>query len=194
MINLTGDLKQNLIVTQQRAELYMRIFKYAAEDFVNHDDMNTFVTALLTWAQSVEDRAVAQSNALIQHTHQITPHVHAIPPHTHAVPPHIHIAPTYGGPTTPAAMSTSPGGPGQSNLNEPLETQTPTNSAALRWQSGTIPNKYVNTTGVKTNVGGTKVVVGASVIGDTQAHQRRTLIAPEAATPNIPPYLTPTIV
>ena len=48
MIDLFGDLNQNTIVTQQRAELYMRIYKYCTEDWVNNKDMTTFVNALLT--------------------------------------------------------------------------------------------------------------------------------------------------
>lgn len=194
MIDIVGDLRQNGIVDQQRAELYMRIYKYAAQDFVNGDDMEIFVTALLAWATSIETRMTTLSANLQTHTHPITPHIHPIPVHSHVIPPHIHIAPPYGGPTSPMALTTSPGGPGASSLNDVLNTLVPTNPSALIWPSGTIPNKYINTTGVIANVGGTKVIISESVIGSSMPHQRRMLIAPEAAIPTIPPYLTPIVV
>ena len=48
-LDLFGEVKQNTITLQQRGELYMRIFRYMSEDFVNNQDMETFVIALISW-------------------------------------------------------------------------------------------------------------------------------------------------
>lgn len=194
MIDLNGDLKQNLIATQQRGELYMRMYKYMAQDWVNNSDMDKFVTTLLSWVESVEERMQTLSSALQSHTHPITPHVHTIPSHVHTIPPHTHVAPTYGGITTPAILSTNPGTSGSTDVNSQIDTGTPTEPTSLQWNSSHIPSRYINTTGAVSNIATNSVVVGTSVIGSYSPHERRALIVPEAATPNVPPYLTPTIV
>ena len=91
-LDLFGEVKQNTITLQQRGELYMRIFRYMSEDFVNNQDMETFVIALISWIESVETRMQTLSQALMSHTHPITPHTHPVPPHTHSIPAHIHVA------------------------------------------------------------------------------------------------------
>lgn len=193
MIDLTGDLKQNQIVDQQRAELYMRIFKYAAEDLVNHSDMDTFVKALLRWVESVEERMMQLSQALQTHTHPITPHTHPVPSHVHSIPPHTHIG-NMGAPVSPTPLTTLPGTPGSTSPNAVLQSGSPQEPSSLQWQQATQPNSYVNTTGATTNLSGNRITVGTSVIGSTEPHQRRTLIIAEASTPNMPPYLTPNVV
>lgn len=194
MLNLMGDLHQNTIADQQRAELYMRIYQYAAQDWVNNSDMEVFVNNVLVWMESVETRLNQLSMALQTHTHPITPHVHPIPTHTHVIPAHTHVAPTYGGPCSPTALTTSPGGPGSSSQNTELPTRAPNNSTELKWPAGTLPAKYINTTGAVTNIGGNKVSPGTSVIGSATPHMRRVMVIPESATPNIPPYLIPNVI
>ena len=194
MIDLFGDLNQNTIVTQQRAELYMRIYKYCAEDWVNNKDMETFVNALLVWMESVETRMTKLSAALQSHTHYVPPHVHPVPMHTHGITPHIHIAPTYGGPTTATPLTTLAGGPGSTSNSEQFPTLTPVEPTALQWEKTALPNKYINTTGAISNIAGNNNIVGTSIIGSATPHQRRVMVIPESATPNIPPYLVPTVV
>ena len=193
MLDLVGDLVQNQIVDQQRAELYMRIFRYAAEDFVNHADMEIFINALLVWAESVETRLQTLSQGLQTHTHPITPHIHPVPTHTHVIPPHFHIG-YMGTPTQPTPLTTLPGTPGATSANAILQTGTPQEPASLQWPQGTIPARYVNTTGTVSNIAGNKAMVGTSVIGSATPHIRRTMVIPESAVPNVPPYLLPNVV
>ena len=191
-LDLFGEVKQNTITLQQRGELYMRIFRYMSEDFVNNQDMETFVIALISWIESVETRMQTLSQALMSHTHPITPHTHPVPPHTHSIPAHIHVAPPMGGPTSPMPVITDTGTLGMTNANAELPSGVPTEPSSLQWPQGTIPAKYINTSGAITNIASNKITPGSSVIGDYMVHPRRTLVVPEAAVPNIPPYLVPT--
>ena len=193
MINLTGDLKQNRIVDQQQAELYMRIYKYAAEDFANHSDLEVFINNLRVWMESVETRLTTLSKSLQTHTHPITPHIHSIPTHTHAIPPHTHIG-NLGSPVSPTPLITMPGTSGATVVNEILQSGTPANPSALEWRQITIPATYVNTTGTITNYAANKATVGTSVVGSATPHLRRVAVIPDAAIPVIPPYLVPEIV
>lgn len=187
-----NGIKQNIIAEQQRGELYMRIVKYIAEDYVNHQDFYLLITNMLAWMGTVEARATALGVALSTHTHEITPHIHPIRPHTHNITPHTHVAPPYGGPCSPTPLITMPSGPGVSQTNAPLQTMVPLQASALEWPSGTIPTTYVNTSGVLTNMVNNKVIPMVSTIGDPLPHQRRSMPAPVTLVPTIPPYLVPT--
>ena len=163
-----------------------------SEDFVNNQDMETFIVALISWIESVETRMQTLSQALMSHTHPITPHTHPVSPHTHSIPAHIHVAPPMGGPTSPMPLITDTGTLGMTNANAELPSGVPTEPSSLQWPQGTIPAKYINTSGAITNIASNKITPGSSVIGDYMVHPRRTLVVPEAAVPNIPPYLVPT--
>lgn len=193
MIDLSSDLRQNQIVEQQRAELYMRIFKYAAEDFANHADLDKFMNALTTYLDSIESRMNNLSKALMSHTHPITPHVHPIPTHIHNIPPHTHVG-NLGYPVSPMPLITMPGGPGSSSANAELQTGAPQQSSQLKWPTGNVPAKYINSSGVASNMTGNMVTMGSSTIGSADVHQRRVSIIPETTVPQVPPYLTPNTV
>ena len=161
---------------RRRAELYMRIYKFAAEDFVANSDMQTYSTGLTTWMNSVEAKLSSLFKILSTHTHKVQPH-------THPTDPHIHISGSPGSPTSPTVVITLP--------NNPVEGIVPTQKAAIKWTKGTVPI-IKNTTGTAPNIIGNMVTMGA-VFGqaeDITPHLRRTLVLPILATPSIPPALT----
>lgn len=188
---LFTDLTQNSIIAQHRAELYMRIYPFMAEDFVNHQDFTTFMENLTKWMSSIEEKLTKQGAALAKHTHGITPHTHTIPQHVHTIPPHFH--PHAYGPTGPVPLTTLVESPRSTLPNDMLQTQVPEEPSGVNWQTGTIPNPYSNTSGATTNLVNT-IVVGSGTIGDATPRARRSIINPQAATPTIPPYLTPNVV
>ena len=79
---------------QKRADLYMRQYKYMAEDFVSTRDFIAFEAKLYAWMQSIETKLQALFTAVSNHTHPLVPHVHTIVPH-------FHISTAPGIPTSP---------------------------------------------------------------------------------------------
>lgn len=169
---LWTDINQNTITDQQRAELYMRLFSYCSEDFVNNQDLMQFTTNLVAWAQSIEERLTILGNNLVTHTHIIPPHTHPILPHTHATS----MGPTDGGTLFITQPSTA--------------YQAEQTTVDLSWKTATVPANYFNTSGSITNMNN-KVTVGTGLIGDSTPSPRRATPEPKALTPNIPPYLVP---
>ena len=43
-------------IEKQQAELYSRLYKYAAEDFVSNADMKEFVVTLTAFVKSLQDQ------------------------------------------------------------------------------------------------------------------------------------------
>lgn len=70
------DTTQNSFADKSKAEMYMQIYKYAAEDFTTIPDVETFIANLTAWQISVDKR-------LQQQMQLISTHVHRIPPHSH---------------------------------------------------------------------------------------------------------------
>lgn len=70
------DLEQQPIVDKQKAELYMQIYQYAAEDFLTVKDANTYSMLMTQYMTSLE----MQLDRLMK---IIAAHQHIVPPHTH---------------------------------------------------------------------------------------------------------------
>lgn len=163
------------LVDRQRAELYMRLYKYAAEDFTSHPDIKAFIKDLLRWAASIEEKLTKTHSA-------ISSHVHNVPPHTHPIPPHTHMD-SKGGPTSPNILGylTSP---------VPLVTSISGSQQSMSWPTGKIPNPYLNTTGAIENITGNMIVVGTPLEGDIiTGTERRAATISILLKPTIPPYL-----
>lgn len=71
------NLSENQLNEAARAELYTRIYKWAAEDFTTVKDMKDFVEDLLRWARTVERRMSRLGYNLASHSHYIPVHYHA---------------------------------------------------------------------------------------------------------------------
>ena len=70
------DLDQQPIVDKQKAELYMQIYQYAAEDFLTVKDANTYSILMTQYMTSLE----MQLDRLMK---IIAAHQHIVPPHNH---------------------------------------------------------------------------------------------------------------
>lgn len=123
-----NDSTQSEIAERQRAELYMRIYKYAAEDFPSIPDINNYSNTISSWANSIENKLTSLGQKLSSHTHPI--------------PPHTHIAPTYGGPVSPT----------------PLTSSVASNASTLIWTLGVPPTMPANTTLTTPNLTGNSVI------------------------------------
>lgn len=77
IVSFTGDNdSENELSEASRAELYTRIYKWAAEDFTSVADQKAFIEDLLKWARSVEKRLTKLGYNLASHTHPVLPHWH----------------------------------------------------------------------------------------------------------------------
>lgn len=162
-------------ITKQQAELYSRLYAFAAEDFVAHPDMKEFVRVTIECLQSIQKQLTELNKTLSSHTHQVPPHKHEMVPHTH-----ISAAP---GSTSGPNMSAF------STLPTPLNTNSPVESASIRWDNVTLPI-FKNTTGAIENLEGNKVISGVALVGPAEIYKRR-LKTPEilTTTVSIPPIL-----
>ena len=170
------DSEQNTIADKQRAELYQRVYKYAAEDFVSHPDLKAFAQDVLRWMKAVE--------STLEKTHQaIASHKHIIPPHAHRMPPHNHF---------------SSGGPTSSNMGAymtmptPITTPIPNNPTAIRWSKVSPIKAPGNTTGTQSNMSQNRVSAGIATTGDVQtgSTMRRMKTPSILAAPALPPYMS----
>lgn len=80
-----SDYSQSQIVEKQRAELYMRIYQYAAQDFITTADFRTFMISLDTYLTQVEGQLANIMSAISAHTHIVPPHGNC--PSTVTAPP-----------------------------------------------------------------------------------------------------------
>lgn len=168
---------------QRRADLYMRIYKYAAEDFISTKDFAIFEKKLYEWMLSVENRLTQLFNIVANHTHPLIPHIHPIIPH-------FHTSTAPGNPTGPnIPLGPVPNGT-RTELSTPYIIQRPVEQPMIRWQIGMIP-KFINTTGTMPNLTGNNVVMGTKigVSEDETPHLRRGTIIPILATPNVTEYV-----
>ena len=67
---LFTDPEQISIVDKQKAELYMQIYQYAAEDFLTTADANSYSIRLTEYFVSVETQLTRIFAMLAKHTHQ----------------------------------------------------------------------------------------------------------------------------
>lgn len=68
------DITQSDIVKKQRAELYMRIYQYAAEDFVSTADFRTYTMLMDNYLNLVEAELTRLMKMIASHTHIVPPH------------------------------------------------------------------------------------------------------------------------
>lgn len=162
-------------MSRQQAELYSRLYAYAAEDFVSHPDLKEFIKLTVNCIQGIQEQLISLNNIISTHTHNVPPHVHNILPHTHICPP-------AGGPSSPniGGVLTQP---------TPLSSEFPVQSGSIKWNSITLP-VFVNTTGTVENLEGNKVIQGPTLVGPAEVYKRR-MKTPEIlnTTISIPPIL-----
>jgi hypothetical protein len=171
---LFTDTAEASRMKKQRAELYTRIYQYAAEDFVSTADFQQFMTTLVTWCGLVESQLATLMQILSTHVHQITPHVHPIEPHTHI---------------DGDGRSTSPNIGAVATLPVPLTTIIPNTSSGIVWKANIKPS-YINTTLAIPNIEGNKIIVGVGSDGDAYPDNRRLKLPPILLQPTIPPIIT----
>lgn len=162
-------------INRQQAELYSRLYAFAAEDFVSHPDMKEFVKVTIECIQSIQNQLTDLNKTISSHTHNVPPHKHEIPPHTH-----ISASPGSASGPNMAAFSTLP---------VPLNSNSPVESASIRWDTVALPI-FKNTTGAIENLEGNKVISGVSLVGPAEIYKRR-MKTPEILTTtiSIPPIL-----
>ncbi len=168
---------------RRRAELYTKVYKFAAEDFVANSDMSSYATNLFIWMQSIELKLAQLFAILSTHTHKIAAHTHNIAPHYHmSSAPGTPSSPGLITPVTPLVMTLP---------NGIIEGLTSTQQSSIKWTKGSVPSLQ-NTTGTIPNYLGNRVVTGVSVgqAEDITPHLRRQLIIPILLTPSIPPAIT----
>ncbi len=66
---LFTDLEQHTIVNKQKAELYMQIYQYAAEDFLTLVDANTYNQTMTAYLTSVELQIERLMTTIAAHNH-----------------------------------------------------------------------------------------------------------------------------
>lgn len=70
------DADQQTIVDKQKAELYMQIYQYAAEDFFTVSDANMYSTMMFQYMTSLEMQLDRLMKILAAHSHIVPPHFH----------------------------------------------------------------------------------------------------------------------
>ena len=162
-------------ITRQQAELYSRLYAFAAEDFVSHPDMKEFIRLTVECIQDIQKQLTELSRTLSTHTHNV-------PPHTHTMEPHTHISANPGSPSGPNMGSFQ-------TLPTPLNSNSPVESASIKWNLVTLPI-FKNTTGAIENIEGNKVITGVALVGPAEVYKRR-MKTPEVltSTVSIPPIL-----
>lgn len=178
MIGFTGNAP-SIENEKRRAKLYTQIYKYAAEDFINYQNMYQWIAGLYAYLNKLELRIAKLTAALNAHTHKIAPH-------THPIPPHFHISTRPGDPTTPniGAQATL--------INAPVEGLFSTQQPRIVWIKGLMPPSIINTTGAITNViNKIGVTYGGALESEEMGPQRVRQVKPLILlTPSIPTYIT----
>lgn len=178
-MNVSGAIfandKSRKEISRQEAELYSRLYAMAAEDFPSHPDFKTYTLSVNTCIEALQTQITELMSILASHTH-------VVPPHTHPIPPHTHISSAPGSPSGPnmGAFMTSP---------TTVTTNTPVQSASIRWNKVTLP-KFKNTTNAKPNMEGNMVITGPTEVGPISVKKRR-MKSPEIlhTSVSIPPLL-----
>ncbi len=177
------------LMAKQKAEMYMDIYQYIAEDFSAVSDSKLYEQKVETWGNEVERKLTALGGALRKHTHPITPHTHIIPPHSHPETPHIHVSGAPGSNTSPqiGSYSTGMSSTPETLPNTILDTQVANNAPSFTWRRTVVPSPAVNTTGAISNITQNKIIIRVDKEG-TPKKQRAKLLA-ILKTPEVPPNL-----
>lgn len=161
---------------QRRADLYKRIYQYAATDFVNYQDMYSFIKELYIYINTIEQKLTSLFAILQSHTHKIAPHMHN-------VLPHFHISGIPGYPTSPMPLITL--------VNAPVEGLLPTQLPRIIWTRTRLPITLINTTTAITNINN-KVIVGKNTSlesSEVGIGKVRAAPLPILLVPSIPEYI-----
>jgi hypothetical protein len=163
---LFTDTGQIQIVKKQRADLYSRIYQYAAQDFVSQADMKIYIESVTAWMKSVETEISTLMATISSHTHVLIPHVHLYDDNG---------SPAITGPEV-----------------APLMTLVPIQAPVIKWID--IPEPvFINTTLTPPNYSGNRVMLGIGSEGDAVPELLRMLPIPITQTPLLPPVLQITI-
>ena len=168
---------ENTESIKRKAKLYTEIYPYAAEDFVNYQNMQQWILGLYSYIRQLEMRIFKVTQVLNTHTHKVAPHIHNIQPHTH-------ISATPGNPTSPniGGFATLP--------NVPIEGLLSTQQPSIVWNQSQVPQNMINTTGAITNMVNAIGLSQSSVESDELGVQKaRQVKPPILLTPSIPQYI-----
>lgn len=72
------DLKQQNIVDKQKAELYMQLYPYIAQDFLSSADSKIYSDSINAHIQNIHKQLQRVMKVLANHTHATQPHSHAM--------------------------------------------------------------------------------------------------------------------
>lgn len=192
MMVVFNDTTFTEFVAKSRAELYMQLYKYAAEDFVATSDFKPYADKLKFWQDDVEQKITTLGEELKVHTHEITPHVHAMPHHTHELAPHFHSNGNNGSPTGPqmgpSMTSTTTLKSTESTLISTTQSEPAYNSAKLVWPKTVTVENPGNNTGAVSNLAQNRITTSLSTQGDLMTpFSRRQMTIPIL----LQPVLTP---
>lgn len=71
------NLQQQNIVDKQKAELYMQLYPYAAEDFLSSYDAQTYGNVMKVHIDNLQKQLSRLFEVVANHTHNILPHSHS---------------------------------------------------------------------------------------------------------------------
>ena len=80
------NMQQQNIVDKQKAELYMQMYPYAAEDFLSSFDAQTYGNNMKLHIDNLQAQLSRLFEIVSNHTHTIPPHAHAVQGHSIALP------------------------------------------------------------------------------------------------------------
>jgi hypothetical protein len=173
---------------REKAELYMQIYQYAAEDFTSIPDQINHDNLWLQHAVSVENRLVELGVQLNVHTHALTPHTHLLPP---AVIDHQHIVTgggSYPGGTALPSADMVIGSTQPVNIVDPVQSMPAYNASDLLWTFELPPSPIINTTGAVSNLALNFISYSGVLIGELlNVKKRRALTIPVLTVPTITP-------
>lgn len=71
------NMQQQNIVDKQKAELYMQMYPYAAEDFLSSFDAQTYGNNMKMHIENLQQQLSRLFEIVSTHTHNIPPHAHS---------------------------------------------------------------------------------------------------------------------
>lgn len=80
------NLNQQSIVDKQKAELYMQLYPYAAEDFLSSFDAYTYGENMKLHITNLQKQLERLFEVVANHSHTIPPHVHGVINHSLTTP------------------------------------------------------------------------------------------------------------
>lgn len=80
------NLQQQNIVDKQKAELYMQLYPYAAEDFLSSYDAQTYGNVMKIHIENLQKQLTRLFEVVSNHTHPILPHTHGVINHSTTTP------------------------------------------------------------------------------------------------------------